>query len=228
MSDNSNTRLDKFEKRRKNTKLINYLFSIGSVLIILLIGIWIFGGSDEEAADNLDENATNSENEDLFVEVEDEDEKNSESNEEESEESNEEEVANETEIEEKEEEDQANQEIEIKETEPSDPSDENVIEAYTGDWPPVGTSQTGPHSTDYADGSQDRIEIKEAASLATGIPTDEIIERWVGNGGDQKVVATVSDSELSETYRVYLSWIDNEGWQPTKVETLKEYKGKND
>lgn len=58
--------------------------------------------------------------------------------------------------------------------------------------------------------------------MVTGIPEDNMIEWWVGNGGDQKVVATVSDREETETYRVYLSWVDNEGWQPTKLETLVE------
>ena len=40
-------------------------------------------------------------------------------------------------------------------------TDENVAKAYTGDWEPIGTSQTGEHSaTDYTDGSADRIEIR--------------------------------------------------------------------
>ena len=39
-------------------------------------------------------------------------------------------------------------------------TDENVTKAYTGDWEPIGTTQTGEHVTDYSDGSADRNEIK--------------------------------------------------------------------
>jgi len=103
------------------------------------------------------------------------------------------------------------------------PDDDNVIVAYTGNWPPIGTEQEGPHSTDYSDGSADRIEIKRAVSKVTGIADDDMIEHWVGNDGEQKVVATVSSKQKEEFYQVYLSWIDNEGWQVTKVERIKDY-----
>lgn len=49
-----------------------------------------------------------------------------------------------------------------------------------------------------------------------------MIEWWIENGGDQKVIATVSDTAETEVFRVFLSWVDNEGWQPTKVEILIE------
>src|SRR5699024_7360365 len=92
-----------------------------------------------------------------------------------------------------------------------DPTGENVIEAYTADWPPSGTVQEGPHTTNYSDGSQDRIEIKRAVSYVTRIPENDMIEWRVENGGDQKVVATVSNNEQTDYYRVYLDWIDGEG-----------------
>ncbi|MEG0553418.1 MAG: DUF1510 family protein [Carnobacterium sp.] len=41
------------------------------------------------------------------------------------------------------------------------------------------------------------------------------------NNGDQKVVATVSDTQQTKTYRIFLTWIENKGWQPNKVEQLK-------
>ena len=104
-----------------------------------------------------------------------------------------------------------------------DSADENVIVAYTGNWPPIGTVQEEPHTTNYSDGSEDRIEIKRAVSQVTGIEENDMIEHWVGNDGDQKVVATVSSKSTEEVYQVYLSWIDNEGWQVKKVERIKEY-----
>src|SRR5699024_2022834 len=104
-----------------------------------------------------------------------------------------------------------------------DSSDNNVIVAYTGKWSPIGTVQEGSHTTNYSDGSDDRIEIKRAVSTVTGIKEDEMIENWVGNDGEQKVVSTVSNKNTDEVYNVYLSWINNEGWQVTKVERIKEY-----
>lgn len=103
--------------------------------------------------------------------------------------------------------------------------DDNVIEAYVGNWPPIGTTQEEPHTTDYSDGSQDRIEIKRAISLVTEIPESDLIEYWIGNGGEQKVIATVSDKAKANYFRVYLSWVEREGWQVTKVERIKEYTG---
>ena len=107
------------------------------------------------------------------------------------------------------------------ETEEIESTDDNVIEAYTGKWQPNGTIQEGPHTTNYDDGSQDRIEIKQAVMSATGLGED-LTEHWIGNGGDQKVIATVANPGNTEIYRVYLSWIDQEGWQVTQIERLKE------
>lgn len=106
--------------------------------------------------------------------------------------------------------------------EPAEPSDELVVEAYTGDWDPIGTTQQGEHSTNFSDGSQDRMEIKQATSMVTGLNNDTMIEWWVGNDGPNRVVSTVSDQQQTEFYRVFLQWVDNEGWQPTKVERLSE------
>lgn len=103
------------------------------------------------------------------------------------------------------------------------PTRDDVIEAFKADWPPSGTIQEGPHTTDYSDGSQDRIEIKRAVSYVTGIPEDDMIEWFVGNGGEQKVIATVSNREKTEYYRVYLDWIDGEGWKPTLNERITGY-----
>lgn len=105
-----------------------------------------------------------------------------------------------------------------------DSTDDNVIVAYTGNWAPVGTVQEEPHTTNYNDGSDDRNEIKRAVSVVTGIEEADMTEHWVGNDGDQKVVATISSKSTEEVYQVYLSWINEQGWQVTKVERIKEYK----
>jgi len=113
-------------------------------------------------------------------------------------------------------------------TEETEPSDGNVEIAYTGDWDPVETNQEGEHSTtDFSKGSADRTELKRAASEATGIGEDNMIEWWVGNNGPNKVISTVSDKEETKTFRVYSEWVDGQGWKPVKVEELKTNDRKN-
>ena len=48
-----------------------------------------------------------------------------------------------------------------------------------------------------------------------------MIEWRVENGGNKKVEATITNGKQTETYRVYLTWIDNKGWKVTKYEELK-------
>src|SRR5699024_10760713 len=87
-------------------------------------------------------------------------------------------------------------------------TDENVLEAFVGNWEPIGTTQEGEHTTDYVDGSTDRKEIKKAVSLVTEIDEAELQEWRVENGGEQKVISTVSNRNEENIYRVYLSWVD--------------------
>lgn len=208
-NDDNDSRINKFEKRRKTTKSITILLLLGSVLIIVLLFMWIFGGNDKESNDpegasseiQRDENDSgDKKGEEDTGELDDEDELDKEEDK-------------------SKDEDEDKDEDEVK-TEQVEPSDDNVTEAYTGDWKAIGTEQSGPHTTNYDEGSQDRIEMEKAIQSATGL--SDMTPLWIGNGGDQKVVATVSSPDQLDIYRVYLSWIDGEGWKPTKVEELKE------
>ncbi len=106
----------------------------------------------------------------------------------------------------------------LEEVEPSD----DAVAAYEGDWDPIGTEQSDSHTTNYSSGSQDRLEIKEAAANVTGLDYNTMIEHWVGNDGtNQGVHATVSDRQQSEFYRVHLTWNDGGGWQVQSVEILE-------
>lgn len=110
----------------------------------------------------------------------------------------------------------------VKEIESEKIEDSNVLKAFVGDWAPSGTSQKGPHKTNYQNGSQDRIEIKSAVSEVTGVSEDDMVEWRVENNGEQKVISTISDSDETEFYRVYLTWVDNQGWQTQRLEHLKK------
>ncbi|PAV28979.1 hypothetical protein CIL05_13440 [Virgibacillus profundi] len=232
MSDyDKHSRLNKFEKRRKNTKGISILLIIAGILIIVLLGIWLFGGGNEEEEnaeqpDSISEDIViNDDNENNNTEDEsssDEGNSDSENTDESADET--EEDSNDDQNSDEESNQDNNEDIEAEEVEPSD---DNVSRAYTGNWEPIGTEQEGPHTTTYEEGTADRKELKQAASLATGLAEDDMIEWWYENGGDQKVIATVSNNAQTETYRVYLSWIDEEGWKPTKVEELIENDRKN-
>ena len=204
MSDN-NSRLNKYEKRRKNTKTISILFIIGSILLVFLIAILIF--DREESAENNPENKTT---ELTIQETEPEDDEKeedmSDSNEGETDEEGEDEKI-------------------VKEK--AEPSDDNVIEAYTANWSPVDTEQEGEHTTQFEKDSTDWKEMEYAASIATEINENDMVTWWIEGAGEQQAIATVSDSNESQTYRVFLTWVDNEGWQPTKVEILKENDKKN-
>jgi|SRR5690625_18789 len=209
MSDfDKHSRLNKFEKRRKTTKAITILIIIAIVLLLILVSTFIFGEDKSEEKE--------SEPTEVIVEEEDTEKPEEETTKPEDEDA---EKENDDEDEDKDEDEDEDKEME---TESVDPSDDNVSEAYEGNWKPVETEQEGSHTTDYSKGSVDRIEIKEAIVVATGLDPDDMVEWKVENGGDQKVLATVSDHDEADIYRVYLSWIDGEGWQIMKIEELIE------
>lgn len=203
-----NSRVDKFEKRRKNTKLLSILLVVGGVLILVLLIMFLFGGGNEEEQPNDQAKQTHKEKADKSSADEETNDSTDSEDEDTSEEPDEQESKDED-------------DDKVK-TEQIETDDENVAEAYTGNWDPVGTEQQGAHTTNYDEGSQDRNEMEQAIVLATGLQEDNMTTWWVGRGGDQSVIATVSDTDGTKTYRTYLTWVDHEGWQPTKVEILKE------
>lgn len=200
------SRLNKYEKRRKNTKLLSIFSATGSVLAVVLLGLLIFGGGDEasETKEPLSENESvtqTEENANTSVNQSD---------------TTENSLAKKTNIDN---DTEMNGEVNLEKTEPSD---DNVSEAYTGNWQAVGTEQTGPHTVNYNEGSQDRTEMRKAIAAATGLDEERFIMWWIKRNGDQRVINTVSSSDETELYRVYNTWVPNEGWQPTKIEKLKE------
>lgn len=197
---NSRTRIQKYKKRRQNTVIIPWLLIICSSLMVIFFIRKSFSEIDDP----------NYRNEEKYVEQSQltEDKKDENNNDYGTIEDKEYDQVN----------DQDHQEYENVDNEFIE--DENVISSFTKDWEPIGTEQTEPHVIQYDEGTQDRKEMEEAVKLATGL--DDMIVWWLGREGEQEVVATVTPRDQSETFRTYLSWIEEEGWQPIKVENLQE------
>lgn len=46
---------------------------------------------------------------------------------------------------------------------------------------------------------------------------------FVGNGGSpQKSIGTVTSKDQTEKYRIYLEWVDGQGWKPTQMDVLNQ------
>lgn len=101
----------------------------------------------------------------------------------------------------------------------SDPNVEEVI--VDSAWQPIGTSQTGDHVSSYDKSSIDWAEKVEALSYASGLDSSNMYVKFLGNGGSpQKSIGTVTSKDGKEIYRIYLDWVDGQGWKPTKKEKL--------
>ncbi|WP_040286673.1 YrrS family protein [Sporosarcina koreensis] len=88
-------------------------------------------------------------------------------------------------------------------------------------WEPIGTSQTGNHVSRYDGSSADWKEKQKALAYATGVPESDLIFWKIKNGGSpQKSIGIVSTKDKSKKYRVYLEWVDGEGWKPTQMDIL--------
>ena len=91
-------------------------------------------------------------------------------------------------------------------------------------WKPVGTSQTGEHTPVYEKESVDWQEMLNAISYATGLDPGNMTVYWLGRdkSAANSSIGTVYSKDQQEKYRVYITWVDGDGWMPTKVEELKE------
>lgn len=102
-------------------------------------------------------------------------------------------------------------------------SDSNVQKTIENpSWKPVGTSQTGEHVAVYDQSSADWQEMINTFAYATGIDPGNMTVWYIGsnNGNPNKSIGTVSSKDVKQTYRVYIEWVDGQGWKPTLVEEL--------
>ncbi|RTR35364.1 DUF1510 family protein [Robertmurraya yapensis] len=227
--DNYGSRYHRRTKKKKTNIVLNGLIGFVLLLIIVVsINIFFGGNDDERAEQNVEETkgetsnapeATEDESsqvsEDEASEEETETEQSSTDVSGENEEEASEEEADEEEMDENEVEEEESGEAVVSEG----GSSPNVVKTIVNPaWKPVGTVQTGEHHNTY-DGV-DWEEMVDAISYATGISEDQMTIHFLGNNGPNKSVGTVYTKGKTEIYRVYIEWVDGQGWKPTQVEQL--------
>ncbi|APH04299.1 YrrS family protein [Bacillus weihaiensis] len=217
----NHSRFEKRDKKRKSNIVLNTLIGLVLVLILFVGSQLILGGNSEKTAKY---------NEQPDVKLLNEEEKNDAEAKEEKQEIDENKADGESTLDE--DGDGEPDQQEGSEEELNDPSDQAII--TEGDpeseiaetienpgWSPVGTSQTEPHTADYTKGSQDWTEMTKALSYATGIPESDMIIWFLGNNGSPNdAVGTISPKDQSIKYKVYITWVENKGWKPIKIEKL--------
>ncbi len=120
---------------------------------------------------------------------------------------------------------------EEEEVEPEAPKDEKVVlqdqqtpgvtEAYTNpSWKPIGTSQSEPHTTQFTKSSQDWKEMTQAIAYATELTEQDFTILFLGNNGPNKAVGTIITKDKQYKYKVYIEWVEGQGWKPTLVQQV--------
>ncbi|MGJ7035068.1 DUF1510 family protein [Anoxybacillus eryuanensis] len=189
------SRFAKRSKQRKVNRILNTLIAIVFALILFFGWKWLF-------ANERSVKETNTSPQPVEVETNE-----SEANEQPSEQPSEQQENNEK----------------VEETVVDDPNSNVIREIVNPSWQPIGTTQSEPHVTTYDKNSVDWKEMIDAISYATGISSSDLIVWFIGNGGSPNhAVATVSKKDKTEHYKVFIEWVTNEGWKPTKVQQLKE------
>ena len=217
-------------KKPSSNTILNALIGLVVVLIIITAG-FIFLGNDEPEKAGKDDSTKDTESaekadgtqEDVDPEDQIGSEQIAEETEEETEdsESTEEETATEDES-------TTTEDSTTGGTVTSTPSDDPLVSERIVNtaWKPIGTSQTGEHTSVYSEGHVDCGIILNAIPYTTGLSADNMIVWQIQNGGSpHKSIGVVSSKDKTEKYRVYLEWVDGEGWKPVKMETLKTLDG---
>lgn len=216
--ENEPSRLNRTKKKKRSDRFLNISILI-VVILIVITASFVF--RDGNKAEQVEENQTEStqEKEDaLKPDDQDGDKKATGADEQQDDESKEE-----LDVNAEDEEAETQKEAEVPGTLTHFPSDDSVVVETIVDtaWEPIATKQTGKHVSSYEQNSVDLNEKKEAFSYATGIDTDSLIFWKINNGGSaDKSVAIVSTHDKSEKYRIYIEWIEEQGWKPVKVDVL--------
>lgn len=219
------SRSNRPNKQNSTNKILNVLIAVVVVLIVITAGFIFLGNDDPELADNKnntkDTESTVSNDEEGSKESEDPE---TDTSTDETVIGSEEVVPEEENTDDTEEEATTTTGGTVTSTPTNDPLvAERIVNTA---WKPIGTSQTGEHTSVYSEGHLDWSEKLKAIAYTTGLSeSNMIVWRIENGGGPQKSVGVVSSNDKEEKYRVYLAWVDGEGWKPEKLETLKTLDG---
>ncbi|BDG46378.1 hypothetical protein PspKH34_09390 [Parageobacillus sp. KH3-4] len=193
-------------KRRKINRILNAAIAV-VVLLIIVVAWNLFSDGDrpdEQAAKPQPKTEVKKDSDEKKVEVEINEQH---ENDEENEQTDQEETSEE--------------EQEVIET-PGAPGSNIEKEIVNPAWQPIGTTQSEPHVTQFKKNSVDWKEMLDAVSYATGLSQSDMIVWFIGNNGPNKAVATISTKDKAQYYKVYIEWVENQGWKPTKVQKLRK------
>jgi len=212
---NQNSRFGNRVKRKKTNLVLNSLIII-VLLLIIFVAYNIFASGGENAAEPKKETQTTEQKQKVVKEKKEE------------KVSKEEEETSQAENTEDE-----NQSEEATTSEQADESQAVVTEGGSSSdvsqsvenpsWKPVGTTQSGEHTPVYDENSADWQEMLAAMSYATGIDKSNMTVYWLGrdkstpNGS----VGTIESKDQKQKFRVYIKWVDGQGWMPTRVEQMQ-------
>lgn len=217
----SYSRYNRFEKKRRNTKWLSIFIILGLILIIIFFGVFVFSTPDEDDValdpntsetdqeEDLENSEDGNENDDVDQNPQDiEDERDAQDDLDDEQETNE--TPNEPE-----------RDIDVDpEKEELESGEDNVLRSYRSNWDPIPTEQAEPHEITWDQSTIDWEEKLKAAELATSVRVEDMKYLWVSGDGPQGVITTFSSPSLNEHYRVYIRWIENQGWQPQRVDEL--------
>lgn len=213
-----NKRYDQRKQKNKMDKILNILIAVVSILIILNV-VAIFNGDDHEK-EQADETV---EKQNLNKNVGKEDTKNTDAQSDKN-------VVSAEEVEPVEPgsgeqtDSDANSDTSLIVQASNDPMVEEVI--INPQWKVNPTKQVGEHVSAYEKGHPDYEEKLETFRQAVQLDESNIIFWSVkNNGSPNSSVAVVSTGDKSENYRIYIEWLQNEGWKPVKVEKLNQSVG---
>lgn len=86
-------------------------------------------------------------------------------------------------------------------------------------WEPIGTTQSGPNANETVDWDE-RVK---ALAYAINVDESNMTVWYLSRNGQEQAIGTVTAKDNpQQAYRVYLEWVDDEGWKPSKVEELIE------
>lgn len=190
-------------KRQKENRVLNVLIAVVVIAIVIVAFIVIPGG--KEQSENKGEK---NQNEEIIQKDQ--------------------EIQKQVDPEEQDDEQDENPEIDATEEEDHEPiiteetDDPIVIQSIVNPtWAPIQTAQVGEHVSMYDGVSVDWQEKVAALTYATGLPEEGMTIWRLKNGGSpKKSIGIVSSKDTVEKYRVYLEWIDTEGWKPVKMDVL--------